>query len=620
MQRVSVEDSFFDLGGDSIRAVSLVGALKAIGYSLTVRTIFTHQTVAELAHHLAAQAPQEESMSPSEKDSPAATADAAEALTGALRAAGIDLTSGGLSENTSVADLLAMLQQKQAEPEPDVPKEAGTAPFSLVPAEDRDRIPDGLADAYPLSQVQTGMAVEVLLPDAGDDYHRVTSFRVHDGHAFSREALETAVRTVVARHEILRTSLDLTQFSVPMQLVHADAEAPVTVEDLTALDEAAGQDAVRAYIKREESSPFDLGTAPLLRVAALVESAESWSLALTHSHIILEGWSHHSLLMELLDVYRAVRDGQDPDSGREAVGVRFADFIAGELESLDDDVDRDYWQGIVDNHPAVALPANWGDETAPEPSFRLPVAYGDLDDGLRALAERAHVSMKSVLIAAHLKVMSQLTEEETFSAGLVFDARPELLGAEKVLGMHLNTVPFAHSRGARTWAGLVRQVFEQEMDLWEHRRFPLPSIQRLTEAGQPVVEVLFTYQNYHQVDTDLIDVGAEQGSTTSQFPLAVTTLAGHLMLTVDATALSRTNAERIAAMYRLVLEAMATDPDGDALATRLPNEEHVHVVSRWNDTETDEPAGCVPELFTAQAARVPNATAVTSGDTSLTYA
>ncbi|WP_440554626.1 non-ribosomal peptide synthase/polyketide synthase [Streptomyces sp. SCPE 10] len=623
LERVGVEDSFFDLGGDSIRAVSLVGALKAIGYSLTVRTIFTYQTVAELARHLAAQAPQEESVSPSEKDSRTATADAAEALTGALRAAGIDLASGGLSENTSVADLLALLQQKQAVPEAATeaagPKEAGTAPFALVPAEDRDRIPEGLADAYPLSQVQTGMAVEVLLENAGDDYHRVTSFRVRDGHAFSRQALEAAARTVVARHEILRTSLALTGFSVPMQLVHADAEVPVVVEDFSALDESATRDAVRAFVKREEDTPFDLGAAPLLRVAGLVEGADCWSLALTHSHIILEGWSHHSLLMELLDVYRAVRDGQDPDAGREAAGVRFADFVAGELESLGDDADRAYWQRIVAEHPAVALPAGWGEESAAD-SFRLPVAYGDLDDGLRALAERARVSMKSVLLAAHLKVMSQLTEEESFSAGLVFDARPELLGAEKVLGMHLNTVPFAHRRGASTWTRLVRQVFEQEMDLWEHRRYPLPSIQRLTEAGRPAVEVLFTYQNYHQVDTGLIEVGAEQGDTTSQFPLAVTTLAGHLMLTADGNALSRVNAERIAGMYRLVLEAMAADPDGDALATRLPDEEQVHVVARWNDTATDEPARCVPESFAGQVARVPDAVAVTSGGVSLTYA
>ncbi|MFD9360138.1 AMP-binding protein, partial [Streptomyces sp. NPDC060031] len=627
LERVSVEDSFFDLGGDSIRAVSVVGALKALGHRLSVRTIFTYQTVAELADHLAAQAQQEDTVSPTNISTrTAGAADAAEALAGALAAAGIDLAAGGLSDQTSVADLLALLRTQAtpaaAEPQP-APGEGGLAPFALLTDEDRERIPEGLADAYPLSQVQTGMAVETLVEDGGDDYHRVTSFRVRDGQAFSRTALEAAARAVAARHEVLRTSIDLTGYSVPMQLVHASVEIPLHVEDLTGIrDEESLTRAVQAHVAVEESRPFDLADHSLLRIAALVESDKAWWLSLTHSHIVLEGWSHHSLLMEILDVYRTVRDGGDPDAGREPVPARYADFIAGELESLADEGDRAYWAHTVDAFPAFALPAGWGEPTAQDGrGYRLPVAYSDLEPGLKKLAERARASAKSVLIAAHLKVMSQLTEESRFSAGLVTDARPELLGAERVCGMHLNTVPFAHDAGvAATWTGLVRQVFDREMDLFEHRRYPLPAIQRLAEPGQSVVEVLFTYQNYHQVDTELIDVEANLGDATSQFPLAVTTLAGHLVLTANERDLARPQAQRIADMYRLVLEAMAADPEGDARAVLLPADEEALVVTGWNDTATEAPAPTVPELFAARVAAVPDAVAVTGGGVSLSYA
>ncbi|MFJ7156742.1 non-ribosomal peptide synthase/polyketide synthase [Streptomyces sp. NPDC101118] len=623
LERVSVEDSFFDLGGDSIRAVSVVGSLKALGYRLSVRTIFTYQTVAELADHLAAQAPQEDNVSPTDISSRTAGADAAEALAGALQAAGLDLSGTGITEQTSVADLLALLraQSEAAAPQQEQAREeGGTAPFALISDEDRERIPDGIADAYPLSQVQTGMAVEALVEDSGDDYHRVTCFRVRDGHPFSLTALETAARTVLARHEVLRTSVDLTGYSVPMQLVHADAVPPVAVENLSGLDEAGLKRAVAEFAACEEARPFAPGQAPLLRVAGLVESDEAWWLGLTHSHLILEGWSHHSLLMELLDVYRTVRDGGDPADGYEPVPARYADFVAGELESLADEADRGYWQHTVGAYPALSLPAGWGEPAAAEgAAYRLPVAYADLEPGLKTLAERARTSLKSVLIAAHLKVLSQLTEEARFSVGLVTDARPETLGAERVLGMHLNTVPLAYDRGARTWQDLVRSVFDREMELWDHRRYPLPAIQRLAEPGRPVVEVLFTYQNYHQVDTDLIDVEDSLGDATSQFPLAVTTLAGHLVLTANERDLSRANAGRVAAMYRSVLEAMAADPAGDARAVRLPGEEEVLVVSGWNDTATAVPARTVPELFAASVAAAPGAVAVTSGGGSLSY-
>ncbi|WP_267885003.1 non-ribosomal peptide synthetase, partial [Streptomyces sp. NRRL B-3229] len=45
LERVGVEDSFFDLGGDSIRAVRLVGALRAAGYDVSIPDVFRLKTV-----------------------------------------------------------------------------------------------------------------------------------------------------------------------------------------------------------------------------------------------------------------------------------------------------------------------------------------------------------------------------------------------------------------------------------------------------------------------------------------------------------------------------------------------------------------------------------------------
>ncbi|MDI1443592.1 non-ribosomal peptide synthase/polyketide synthase [Polyangium sp. 6x1] len=47
---VGTHDNFFTLGGDSILAIQVVGRAKRAGLHLTVRDLFAHQTVAELAH------------------------------------------------------------------------------------------------------------------------------------------------------------------------------------------------------------------------------------------------------------------------------------------------------------------------------------------------------------------------------------------------------------------------------------------------------------------------------------------------------------------------------------------------------------------------------------------
>ncbi|OSC57218.1 hypothetical protein B5181_33165, partial [Streptomyces sp. 4F] len=49
VEQVGVEDNFFDLGGHSIKAIALVGALRTEGFEAAVRDVFQHRTVANLA-------------------------------------------------------------------------------------------------------------------------------------------------------------------------------------------------------------------------------------------------------------------------------------------------------------------------------------------------------------------------------------------------------------------------------------------------------------------------------------------------------------------------------------------------------------------------------------------
>ncbi|MDA4088296.1 condensation domain-containing protein, partial [Mycolicibacterium hassiacum] len=58
LERVSIDDSFFDLGGDSITAMQVVARARAVGLQFRPRDVFVEQTVARLAHvAVAAEAP-----------------------------------------------------------------------------------------------------------------------------------------------------------------------------------------------------------------------------------------------------------------------------------------------------------------------------------------------------------------------------------------------------------------------------------------------------------------------------------------------------------------------------------------------------------------------------------
>jgi amino acid adenylation domain-containing protein len=559
LERISTEDSFFDLGGDSIRAIVLVGAIRSAGFQVTVQDIFEHRTVAELAQHLHGQ------------NEPPQT-------------------------------------------------EHYVQPFELISNTDHELLPPGITDAYPISQVQLGMLVEMSLGQDRAAYHNVDAFRIRDHHTFNPHALQQAANELLTRHEVLRTGFNLTGYSQPLQLVHGSVTHPITVTDLTGLGGDAFAAALRAVNEEESATPFDLGRPPLLRARAVLQDEGSWWLVLTHAHPILEGWSYHSVMAELVALYgQLVEHGAfDPAPPTPS---RYADFVAAELGSLDDEDDQAYWRAMVTDHAGYELPVLWGDPrgTAVESyeTYQVHVPVHDLEPRLRELATAAGASLKSVVLAAHLKVLGQLTEEESFFTGLAFDARPELPGSDRVVGMHLNTVPFPYDRTPVTWRELVTRVFRQEAELWAHRRYPLPAIQRAV-GGKRLLSTVFNYLDFHQVDTAMVDEEASVGIGSTEFPLAVVARGGYIGLRTDTRHLGRAQAARLAEMYRLVLEAMAADPEGDARVTFLPSADRELVLPEVTAAEpvTDTLHG----LFAAQAALRPDAGAVTAGGTTLSYA
>jgi non-ribosomal peptide synthetase component F len=83
----------------------------------------------------------------------------------------------------------------------------------------------------------------------------------------------------------------------------------------------------------------------------------------------------------------------------------------------------------------------------------------------------------------------------------------------------------------------------------------------------------------------------------------------------------RPSAEAMAGRLVRLLEAALAAPDQaiGALDILAPAERHT-ILRAWNDTAHPVPVATLPELFAAQAARTPNATAVLFEDTALTYA
>ena len=571
IERVGIHDNFFALGGDSIRSIQILTRAREHGLELSVQQLFQYPTISELL---------------------------------------------AVMGDHEVSEEIVLRTQ----------------PFELVSEADRERLPPDLEDAYPLSKLQAGMLYHMdLMPDS-PVYHNVDSFLLMV--PFDLEKLQTSVDQVIARHATLRTAFDLATYSEPLQLVHQEASLPVSVEDLRHLSAKEQEGAVEAYIDDQIKDRFDFGLPPQLRIHIQRRSDDTFQFTLTENHAILDGWSLHSTLMEIFEHYQTRLRGEEP-AVEPPPALPFREFVALELEMLASEEAREYWEGQLDGFTALELP-RWTLATAPrlqegarilsqETSIPFEVA-----DALRRLASQTAVTMKSVLLAAHLKALSVLSGSPDVMTGVVGHGRPEEAAGEETRGLFLNTLPFRQRFNEGTWVDLIREVFEGEREQLAYRRFPLSELQQKF-GDQPLFETAFNYTHFHVVEGFLQTGGvqvldfkkSEETSMTMVAGFHVNPLTHHigLELACDSTQISAANARVFASHYLRILAAMAEDPFAHHRnASPLTSAQRHQVLVEWNDTVEDyDRQGTLHVLFERQVARDPEAVAIVAEKGWLSY-
>ncbi|MEV4614803.1 amino acid adenylation domain-containing protein, partial [Kitasatospora sp. NPDC049258] len=265
--------------------------------------------------------------------------------------------------------------------------------------------------ALPLSFAQQRLwFLDRLVPDSAF-YNMPDAFRVRGG--LDVAALQSAVDTVVARHESLRTTF-AEQDGTPHQVIRPRVEVGVrTVE-------APGREEALAIAAAESGAPFDLERGPLLRVLVVRLSAdESW-LLLTLHHIIADGWSTGVLLDELSRAYTAATTGTPVELPE--LPVQYADFAAWQRAWLRDEVlegQRTYWSQALDGITPLELPLD-----RPRPavqSHRGATLEFTVDpataERLRTLARDGNATLFMCLLAAFSALLSRLSGQDDVAIG-----------------------------------------------------------------------------------------------------------------------------------------------------------------------------------------------------------
>ncbi|WP_432185742.1 non-ribosomal peptide synthetase, partial [Streptomyces tendae] len=409
-------------------------------------------------------------------------------------------------------------------------------------------------------------------------------------------------------------------------------------------------DQLTGRLEAEARRGFDLSAELPVRATLFEVGEREYVLLLVMHHIAADGWSIPVLARDLSRAYAARCGGGAP--GWVPVSVQYADYTLWQREVLGSEDDPDsavsrqleYWRGQLAELPEeLELPAD-----RPRPavtSYRGgTVEFTVEQETAERLAQVAldnRASLFMVVQAALAVLLTRLGAGTDVPVGTPIAGRTDE-ALDDLVGFFVNTLVLrTDTSGDPTFAELVARVRETDLAAYAHQDVPF---ERLVEAVNPQRSA-----GRHPLFQVTLAMGLGDGSPASD-ALSLTGLTVDGIPVEDATAkvdlgfhvqdlrgartpggllgaleysadlFDHTTAESVARRFAQLLDAVASAPlrPIGELDVLEPGERH-RLLVEWNDTADDTPARTLPELFEEQAARTPQATAVESGDTGLTY-
>ncbi len=489
-------------------------------------------------------------------------------------------------------------------------------------------------DVFPASFAQQRLwFLSQLEPDSAS-YNTALAVRLRG--SLNREATAQSLSEIVRRHEVLRTTFDEVDGEL-VQVIVADHPKDLPVTDFSMESPSTREASAAAAAQAEAHRPFDLRAGPLLRARLLKLAPLEHVLVLTLHHIVCDGWSSQILAREFVALYEAFDAGLP--SPLPPLPIQYADYAVWQRGWLQGPVIEErltYWKEKLKGRlPVLDLPTD-----RPRPAVqsdhgaRFPFSVSRvLTDRLHALSRRQGATLFMTLAAAFQMFLMRYSGLEDFCIGTPV-ANRSTRETESLIGFFANTLVLrADLSGNPPFADLLARVQETVLGAQAHQDLPF---EQLVDALQPARALSHTplFQVMFALQTSLAKTLAMTSLEVSAMELDAGGAKFDLSLdmTEDKTGLEcafeynedlfdRETMGRMAAHLRQLLESIGDHPQArlSELAI-LTAAERRKILIDWNDTSVPGSAdGQVARLFEAQAARSPEAVAVSCDKETLSY-
>ncbi|MGW6059450.1 amino acid adenylation domain-containing protein [Streptomyces sp. NPDC055189] len=454
----------------------------------------------------------------------------------------------------------------------------------------------------------------------------------------SVSALESALRDVIERHEILRTVIVEDGDGVPHQQVLPSGREPFGLPVV----EVAGEAERAAAVEEFATETFDLAADIPIRARLVRRGPREHTLVMVMHHIAVDGESFGPLFRDLNTAYAARTEAGAP--AWEPLPVQYADYTLWQRDVLGDESDPDslaarqleYWrQTLAGLSQPLAMPTD-------RPRPRAMGSRGDMvpfsidPDLLRSvekLAAEADTTVSMVMHSALGVVLHHIGCGDDVPIGAPIAGRVDE-ELRDLVGFFVNTwVLRVELSGNPTFAQLLQRVRERALAAYDNQDLPFERLVELlnpdrSTAYNPLFQVMLAWQP--QVPAmqfpGLDDLRVSKLETnTAKFDLFFDlvpndTGGAGCRLEYRTDLFDRSTVEDLADRFVRVLGRLVADAERPIGGVDvLDAAERERLLTEFNDTTTAASELTVPELLEQQVAKTPDAPAIVRDDRTLTY-
>ncbi|PKH63783.1 non-ribosomal peptide synthetase [Halomonas sp. Choline-3u-9] len=585
VEQVGRHDNFFELGGHSLLALKVLEKMRNCGLTAQVRTLFQYPELVAFAQAIVQKPLRDEIIIPPNQ---------------------VPLDCQALQP-----DMLTLIELNAEE-------------IHAIEA----AVPGGannIQDIYPLAPLQEGILFHHRLQQEGDAY--VTQHLLGFDCQERLEAFISCFNKLIDRHDILRTAVLWGGLREPVQVVYRYAELALEWLDL----ERDGSRCVAERLNAEvdpEHHRVDVRRAPMLRAVAAYDAEQNrWLLQLPSHHLVMD----HTTLELLVEEIALIQQGREDELpkplpfrnfvAQARLGVSLEDHEAFFREQLGDIKEPTAPFGLLD------IRSNGSDIE----EVRVPLSV-ELAQQVRQQAQRHGVSTASLFHLAWALVLSKTTGHDDVVFGTVLFGRMQgAEGAERALGMFINTLPVRIKMGAQGADKCLRQTHDALSELMHHEHASLGLAQRCSglPGGTPLFTSLLNYRySAPQQEGNIahtwegMEVLGGQERTNYPITMSVDDLGNGFQLVGQVSRLigAQRLCDYLSTAIAGIVGNLQAAPQQPLSEINLLRADEQQLLSEWGEN-TQEYLGTSPvhHLIERQAAVTSTATALVFEDQSLSY-